>query len=349
MYRICIDEVCVRSSVRTSARRSASGLGPSGVQTSAGMAGARYSVSCMSRAGCSAGMLSASKQCHSSSTSGPSTIANPMRVKMTSMRSRTTVNGWRRPRRGTRPGQRDVDAIACGEGPGVRVADHCRGFRQPLLDVPFEVVGQGATVPPLIGRYGRDLFQEAGDDAVLAAQPPIADRLDIADDRCGAELVVKLSAEAWRSLLGICGCVPASGARSDTSCQALRVSRGFRRGLGLLGERRKRRGARDGDLRQTLPVERHAGVLEAVDELPIRQAVLACGGVDADDPQPAEIALLAATADERVLERRVDRFLGGTIQLALVGEISLGQPEQLLALRSSNRSSFSPVAFRNLL
>ena len=45
------------------------------------------------RAGCSAGMLSASKQCHSSSTSGPSTIVNPWRVKIASIRSRTSVSG----------------------------------------------------------------------------------------------------------------------------------------------------------------------------------------------------------------------------------------------------------------
>src|ERR1700726_3036738 len=160
-----------------------------------------------------------------------------------------------------------------------------------------------------------------------------------------------VAARSWssnspRSLAMLPGSgLPASGARSDTSCQTLRVSRGFRRGLGLLGERRKRRGARDGDLGQALAVECHAGVLEAVDELPIRQAVNACGGVDADDPQPAEIALLAATADKRVLERRVDRFLGGTIQLALVGEVPLGQPEQLLALGSPNCSSLDAWHF----
>ncbi len=58
----------------------------------------------MSRAGCSAGMFSASKQCHSSSASGPSTVAKPMRVKISSSWSRTTVSGWRWPRRGIRPG-----------------------------------------------------------------------------------------------------------------------------------------------------------------------------------------------------------------------------------------------------
>ncbi len=58
----------------------------------------------MSRAGCSAGMFSASKQCHSSSISGPSTMAKPMRVKIASIRSRTIVSGWRWPSAGARPG-----------------------------------------------------------------------------------------------------------------------------------------------------------------------------------------------------------------------------------------------------
>ena len=75
-------------------------------------------------------------------------------------------------------------------------------------------------------------------------------------------------------------------------------------------------------------------------KLAVREAVFAGGGVDADDPQPAEVALLAAAADERVLERGVDRFFRGAIQLALVGVVALRQPEQLLALGAANRSSF---------
>src|SRR5207245_6194623 len=64
--------------------------------------------------------------------------------------------------------------------------------------------------------------------------------------------------------------------------------------------------------------------------------VLARGGVDADDPQAAEVTLLAAPAHERVLERGVDRLFRGAIQLALVGVVTLRQAQQLLP-RSEER------------
>ena len=134
--------------------------------------------------------------------------------------------------------------------------------------------------------------------------------------------------------------VPARHRFDATAAASATPLRRLRRGFGLLGERRERGGARDGELRQALAIERDAGVLQAVDELPVGEAVLARGGVDADDPQPAEIALLAAAADERVLERGVDRLFRGAIQLALVGVIALRQAKQLLALGPTNCSSF---------
>src|SRR5206468_5987490 len=79
---------------------------------------------------------------------------------------------------------------------------------------------------------------------------------------------------------------------------------------------------------------------QPVDELAVGKAVLARGGVDADDPQAAEVALLAAPAHERVLERGVDRFFRGAIQLALVGVVTLRQAQQLLPLRPPDRPSF---------
>src|SRR5207302_4496723 len=91
---------------------------------------------------------------------------------------------------------------------------------------------------------------------------------------------------------------------------------------------------------QALAIQRNACVLEAADELSVREAVLPRGGVDADDPQPAEVALLAAASDERVLERGVDRLFRGAIELALVGVIALREREQLLALRPPDCSSF---------
>ena len=79
---------------------------------------ARYSVSCMSRAGCSAGMFSASKQCHSSSASGPSTTANPMRVKMSFHPLADDGQRMAMAEQGHAAGQRDVDGAG---GPGARL------------------------------------------------------------------------------------------------------------------------------------------------------------------------------------------------------------------------------------
>ncbi len=71
-----------------------------------------------------------------------------------------------------------------------------------------------------------------------------------------------------------------------------------RQGLGLLGERRERRRLVDGHVGEHLAVERHAGRLEPADQLAVGEAVLARRGVDADDPQPPEVALLAPASDE---------------------------------------------------
>src|SRR5947207_14756180 len=111
------------------------------------------------------------------------------------------------------------------------------------------------------------------------------------------------------------------------------------RALCLLRDGGERSGAADRELGEALAIERDAGVLQAVDQLPVREPVLARRRVDADDPQAAEIALLPAAADERVLQRGVDRFFRGAIELALVGVVALRQPEQLLALGAADRAS----------
>src|SRR5207245_9126298 len=56
---------------------------------------------------------------------------------------------------------------------------------------------------------------------------------------------------------------------------------------------------------------------QARDELAVREAVGARGGVDAHHPEPAEIPLLAPAADERILQRRIDRLFRRSIELAL--------------------------------
>ena len=124
---------CAAASARRRAGRDSPGIGV-----------ARYSVSCMSRAGCSAGMFSASKQCHSSSTSGPSTMAKPMRVKISSIRSRTMRERMAMAERRHAAGQRDVDG-----------AGRPRAWRRPRPDRPSSALRSPASAR---WRSGRSRF-----------------------------------------------------------------------------------------------------------------------------------------------------------------------------------------------
>src|SRR5204863_7214872 len=107
----------------------------------------------------------------------------------------------------------------------------------------------------------------------------------------------------------------------------------------------ERRRARNRELGQAFAVERDAGVLETVDELAVGEAVLARRGIDSNDPESAEIALLAPPADKGILQCCVDRLFGGTIQLALVGVVAFRQIEELLAFRPANRPSLDTRHF----
>src|SRR5919112_4261867 len=72
-----------------------------------------------------------------------------------------------------------------------------------------------------------------------------------------------------------------------------------RRLSGGIGKSAERLGVAHGDVGQHLAVELDAGQLEAVDERAVAQAILARGGVDAHDPQAAEVALAVAAVAVR--------------------------------------------------
>src|SRR5215207_8128479 len=83
------------------------------------------------------------------------------------------------------------------------------------------------------------------------------------------------------------------------------------RGLpGFLGKTSERLGVADGDVREHLAVELDAGLLQAVHELAVAHALLAGGGVDAHDPEPAEVALLVAAVAVGVGVRLYEGLLG---------------------------------------
>src|SRR5919112_4008898 len=72
-------------------------------------------------------------------------------------------------------------------------------------------------------------------------------------------------------------------------------------GADLVGERTKRLRIAHGDIGQDLPVDLDAGLAQPVDEHVVAHVVLPRGGVDAHDPEAAEIALLILAIAIRVL------------------------------------------------
>src|ERR671923_581835 len=86
-----------------------------------------------------------------------------------------------------------------------------------------------------------------------------------------------------------------------------------RRLSGGIGKSAEGLGVADGDVGQDLAVEVDAGELEAVDERAVAHAVLPRGGVDADDPQAAEVALAIAPVAIGVGVGLHDRLLGALV------------------------------------
>src|SRR4051794_39185105 len=109
-------------------------------------------------------------------------------------------------------------------------------------------------------------------------------------------------------------------------------SGGRRRLTGGVGESGERLGVADGDVGEHLAVELDPGELQPVHELAVVQAVLARGGVDARDPQPAEVALAVAAVAVRVRVRLHDRFLGALVVAVRLAAEALRALERRAAL-----------------
>src|SRR5688500_4745249 len=104
----------------------------------------------------------------------------------------------------------------------------------------------------------------------------------------------------------------------------------FREGGGIAGRQ----------LGEALAIERAARGFQAGDQLSVGEPVLARRGIDAHDPQAAEVALLAAASDIGIAERLIDRLLRRSVQLALGLVEPLRALEKLLPLRAPYGSSF---------
>src|SRR5579863_1968000 len=124
-------------------------------------------------------------------------------------------------------------------------------------------------------------------------------------------------------------CLP-SAQRSAASGR--RLSRLGQRAFRLLDDRGKRRGLRDGEVRQHLAVDLDPRRGEAGDKPAVGQAMLARRGVDALNPQRSKLALAVLAVAIGVLHRLVDRGLGGADGVLAPAEEALGGLQYLLVL-----------------
>src|ERR1700722_998743 len=94
--------------------------------------------------------------------------------------------------------------------------------------------------------------------------------------------------------------------------------------LGKLNDLVKRPRVVDGEFGQRLPIQLDARFLQAMDQLTVTQAARPAGGVDADDPQPAELPLADAAIAESIhaaTDQRDDRL---AVKIVPTGTEALG-------------------------
>ena len=99
----------------------------------------------------------------------------------------------------------------------------------------------------------------------------------------------------------------------------------------LLGDLAERSRVVDGDVCEHLAVELDSGLAAAGDELVVREALSARGRVDANDPEPAHVALAPLAVAVRVDERVLDRLVRDLIPRVARADVALGCVENLLA------------------
>ena len=114
---------------------------------------------------------------------------------------------------------------------------------------------------------------------------------------------------------------------------------------GVAGRRRRRQGrlgqgdqlgegigVGHGQIGQDLAVDGDVGVAQAGDQPAVAQAVGPGPGVDALDPEPAEVTLAGPAVAVGVLQRVHDGFVGGTKAPAAVAVVTLGLLEDGIAV-----------------
>jgi hypothetical protein len=119
---------------------------------------------------------------------------------------------------------------------------------------------------------------------------------------------------------------PAAPLKSGLFCGGL-----GREGLGLFRELCESGHVLDGHVREDFAVDGDACSLQAMNELPVGQTILASGSADTLNPQTAVLALFHAAIAFCVAIRAIGGFLCGLVELTFGEEETFRPPEILLA------------------
>src|SRR5262245_55223986 len=261
--------------------------------------------------------------------SGPSAIAKPRSPKIAAISSITWLIGWMRPRSAGDCLTGSVTSTFSAASRAVIAASRSSALRapsasvtrffSPLMAGPFTCRSSGVIEPSVFRSSDTEPFLPSAETrtASIACSSGAAAMSAIREfSSVSISLIVrtrsgKLAQRKTRASPASAG-FPISNVERLGSAglgySALKSVRGgvlqiFERHLGLGHERCESLRLMDRQVRQHLAVDLDAGLVQAVDEAAVGQAVLAGGGVDALHPQRPEVALARLAVAIGILQR----------------------------------------------
>jgi hypothetical protein len=105
----------------------------------------------------------------------------------------------------------------------------------------------------------------------------------------------------------------------------------------------------DREVGEDLPVQGDVGLLEPRDEARVGRPVLAGGGVDPGDPEPAELALAGAAVAVGVLEALLDGVLGNGVDVATAAPVTFRLLQELAATATGSHEVFCSGHFGSVV
>src|SRR5215470_6000406 len=301
----------------------------------------------MSRAGWSLGIASASKVCQSVSICGPSSTTNPISEKIWIASRRTWVSRWRWPPPTGRVGRVTSTVRARSSLPAASASSPSRAAtRSSIACLTLLAAAPTAGRSPAGSRPSS--FMASDSLPFLPRNPACAARIACSSPS-GATAASNSSPR--RSRLAIRSLAvgmdplrsprrPGAGQKQiGDSCGAADAQRSDVGGLGA-GDLLEGDGVADRDLGEHLAVERDAGGAELAHQLGVAVAEPAGRGVDALDPQRAEVALADLARAVHVHPGVLHRLVGDGVTARTLAAEAAGGLEHAVAATASLESSF---------